>query len=664
MARREITIPINKSSNDSKRIYTDGGGSYYPPYLSDILYMSNGKRYSYPQTDYVNNIGLSWDMTLIPINKKIISTEIFLYSKSTYISAFIYKKAEFNEGNDLPRVNPSDGSITGVFSSGWNNLLLLGDIGNSIIIENTNSQWEKDGIGIDYNEFHSSRNSVYKPYVIVAYDDIPPDPPSSLYPDNTLVNTRDIIRFSWLHNSQEFLQQKSFILQYSTNGGSSWVTVNQTTPNQYYDMTASTLPTSGTVIWKVMTMDSNDVISGYTTSSFTLGVVPQKAPIPVAPISQFMDQTKPIKFEWIFIGGSSGETQSKYDLQHSIDGGTNWTTVTNLNGNKYYELASNTLASGNITWRVRTYNNWNEVSPYSENRSFTVIGSPAIPQIVSVTNSAKPTISWTSSGQHLYELQILKENIVILDTGSITSVGDRSFKLEDYLKDGDYIARLRILNEYNLYSPLSEKSFVISTVKPSKPIMEIYNSEYSITIKTSNTSLKSYVYRDNELICEVIKNSFTDYTGENKKEYQYFIRTIDVNDNFNDSDIKLARCKFNDNTIALLDNPEEFIRLSYGLGSIPKKSYSFSVIGNLVYFDGRKNPVAEFSEFEDESKTLGFFVKEHDEVDALKELISKRQLLIYRDSNGKNIVGTVLSIQSDNDILGYNIGVTITRCRI
>ena len=143
-----------------------------------------------------------------------------------------------------------------------------------------------------------------------------------------------------------------------------------------------------------------------------------------------MDQTKVIKFEWVFVGGSSGETQSKYDLQYSTNGGTSWVTKTLTSANQYYELVANTLASGNVIWKVRTYNNWSEVSPYSENRSFTVIGSPPVPQITTVTNSTKPLISWSSSGQHLYELQLLKNNIVIIDTGSIPVQVIRNIRLQ------------------------------------------------------------------------------------------------------------------------------------------------------------------------------------------------------------------------------------------
>lgn len=655
MARREITIPVNKSSNDTNRIY-DPGGNFNPPAISNSLYLSNTV---YLGNNYINSLGVAWDKSLIPTNKILVNTKVYLYSKFSFPRSLVYKKSEFSEGLNIPQIDSSNGTLSGL-SAGWNIITYNGDLEGSIIVGIPESNRPSDPD--TYAELYSHRAANYKPYVVVTYDDIPPDAPSSLYPSGITLNPRDIIRFSWLHNSNEGLQQKSFTLQYSTNSGSTWTTISQTTTNQYYDMPALTLPTSGTVLWRVMTVDGNDEASAYTTDSFTLGVVPQEAPIPIAPISQYIDQTKLLRFEWSFVGGSSGETQSKFDLQYSTDGGSTWTTVTLTTANTYYDLAANTLSSGNITWRVRTYNNWNEVSPYSENRSFTVIGSPAMPLISTVSNTARPVVSWQATGQHIYELQILQGDRAIYDTGSIPSTSDRSFKVPVYLKDGNYKARLRIFNEYNLDSPWAEKSFTISTVKPSKPIIDVFNREYSVTIKTSNTSLRTLVYRDNILIGEVINNSYIDFTGENGKEYKYFVRTINSEDNFNDSDIKVAKCNFNGNTLALVNDPGDFIKLKYGLDSIPKKSNSINNQGSLVYYDGREYPVTEYSEFRSKIKTLSFTLTTKVELDKLIQLIENRETLLYRDVEGENIYGSIFALDYEKTILGYyQVGFTITK---
>ena len=70
-----------------------------------------------------------------------------------------------------------------------------------------------------------------------------------------------------------------------------------------------------------------------------------------------------------------------------------------------------------------------------------------------------------------------------------------------FLDDGEYLVRLRV-NEYDLTSPWAEYMFVLSTEKPAKPSIELFNGEYSVTIKTDETTLKTLVYR-NKLIGEI-----------------------------------------------------------------------------------------------------------------------------------------------------------------
>lgn len=645
MARHTKTIPINKSSNGNTIWYVEGVPTPVPT-ISEYLYIGAFCR-----------CGLAWDGSQIPKDKKIVKIELCVYAEYELEEAIAVKYTDFSEGSTLPAAEPADKVVTGFIKQGWNYI----DIGiptvNSVVLGYIRPYY----LWFGGTELRSHRYPSNKPYIRVTYDDIPPDKPSSLYPNGVTVNPRDVIRFAWSHNSKEGNEQKGFTLQYSLNGGTTWTTINETTPNQFYDMTADTLPAEGIVLWRVRTVDGNDEVSEYSTASFSLGVLPQRPPIPLAPISQYIDENKPVRFEWNFLGGSPNEYQTKFDLQYSTDGGSNWTTITEETEDNFYILSENTLNSGVITWRVRTYNNWDEVSPYSEERSFTVIGSPPIPLITDVTNQGRPTISWQSSGQHLYELQILKDEVVIFDSGSIPSTEDRNFKLPVYLEDGNYKFRLRIYNEFNLFSEWAEKNFTISTVKPQKPIIEVFNGEYSVTIKLQNQGSKNLIYRDNIFIGEVKGNTFIDFTGENNKEYQYFVRTVDNNDNFNDSDIKLGKCKFNGNTLALADNPKNFLKLKFGYNERPKKSDSFSANGNLVYYDGRKYPVAEFSEFDNRTKTLTFAVKTISEVEKIIEMIAERKIFLYRDYEGTNMYGSILSISYEKVLLGYEISFTITK---
>jgi hypothetical protein len=669
VARNTITLPIIKSSNDfgytrlTDASYQTGDIYTSPKAISNTLVVTH--RYNNAKARF----GVAWDASLIPKGKNILNVTLYYYTIDGHSDPIYFRYTDFSEGATLPNHEPTDGSKMGGASYGWGTLDLGVAKGNSVVIYaelGTKTIYVYDDKGVlvgmpvvgEKWEIYSHRSPVNQPYVVVTYGDVPPEPPTSLYPVGIMVSTRDGIKFAWSHSSQ--VNQKSFELQYSLDSGATWTTINQTTSNQFYDMPANTLPETGSVTWRVRTTDINDETSGYTTANFTLGIPPQKAPIPVAPIAQYISETAGTWFEWIFTGGSANDTQSKADLQYSADNGSTWTTKTQTSENTYMTLPPNTFKKGNITWRVRTYNNWNEVSPWSENKTFTVIGTPAVPLITSVSNKARPVIKWQTQEQQVYELEILRDDTVIYDTGSMPSATDREHTVAAYLENGDYIVRIRIANEYSLYSSWAEKRFTISTPKPAKPSISIYNGVSGVTLKT-DSKLKSIVYRNGEPVGEMVGGTFTDYTGESEREYRYFIRVIDAGDNFADSIIKSGKCRLIYNTIAPFNNPGEYIKLKYGLDADPVKNGEFTVSATLNYFDGRTYPVPEYSEYRKMEKSLSFYLESRSEVERLRSLIDSSNALIYRDTDGEVIIGCVLSVNYSKNALGYIVTFAITR---
>lgn len=673
MARHTITLPIVKSSNDFG--YSAKTGVYYDahgpqPYYTTPQAISTTLTIAFRSKGAKARFGIAWDDSLIPKDKELLKATFYFYTIEGHNRTIYYRYTDFAEGSTIPTHEPADGSVMGGVSYGWGSIDLGKPKGNSVVfsadfILEERPVYDIDGTFLTYDLFaqmwqlYSHRSPIYQPYVVIEYGDKPPEPPTSLYPSGIMMSTREIIRFSWTHKG--VTDQKKFELQYSTNGGNSWTTITQNTPDQFYDLPAQTLPETGTVLWRVRTTDFNDETSEYSTATFTLGIPPQKAPIPVAPISQYIDENSSTTFEWIFTGGSASDVQSKIDLQYSTDGGTTWTTVTETTGETRLTLPSNTFAKGNVVWRVRTYNNWDEVSPYSEIKSFTVIGSPAIPLITEVSNEARPVVKWQTQEQQLYELEILKGEDAIYKTGVIPNATEREKRIPIYLDNGDYIARIRVINEYTLYSQWAEKNFSVSIDKPEQPSISVFNGTFKVTIKT-DSGLNCYVYRDGVQIGAMANGIFEDFTGASNVEYKYFVRAIDVNDSFSDSDIKAAKCILTSNTIALYDEPSKFIKLQYGLDGVPQKLSTIEVKGELQYYDGRKYPVVEYSEFEAEEKSLSFLMESKKEVDEFRNLIRQKRKLLYRDIDGDVIIGEIpASLNIIRELLGYSVNFTIVR---
>ncbi len=662
-----ITLPIVKSSCDARANVRIGGyGSategvvfYYAESnaISSTLHCTgpSGSR---------QKMALAWDGEYVPKNKNIINAKLYFYTIKGESKSVSYRYAEFNEGSTIPSYEPADGAKAGGYDGGWGSIDLGVPKGNSVVIGSDLDQksiliYFPDGGSMSQTvsecwQIYSHRSASNQPYVVITYDDIPPDPPKSLYPADIMLSGRNIIRFAWFHNSKDSLPQTGFTLQYTLDGVT-WTTITQETANQYYDLPANTLPTSGTVTWRVKTRDTNYTESEYSASVFTIGIPPQKAPVLVAPIGQYVEANKTTRFEWVFVGGSDIETQSKYDLQYSVNGGIDWITITESTSRPYSDLPANTLPTGNITWRVRTCNEWTEVSPYSDTRSFTVIGSPAMPLITTITNTARPIVTWQSADQHIYELQVLKDNNVLYNSGKKPSTSEKAFKVPMFLDDGQYIARLRVANEYNLFSGVAEKAFIISTVKPQKPEIELFNEQYCIVIN-SYSEHDTYVYRDGIEIGKLENNRFHDYTCENKKEHIYFIRVVH-DDTFNDSVKAIGVCDFTGSTLALASEPNNFLKLKNGWNKEPDEPTRKAVTGSMQYYDGRKYPVAEYGEFSSKNKSLSFFIKTLEEIEKLEKMIESREVFLLRGK--RNIYGAILSVDHVNNLFGYEISFSI-----
>jgi hypothetical protein len=251
------------------------------------------------------------------------------------------------------------------------------------------------------------------------------------------------------------------------------------------------------------------------------------APTPKGPISVYKNINTAIHFEWNY-NSSVGGTQKKYDLQWSVDQ-TNWTTVSQTTANNYYDMSAGTLPAGNIYWRVRCYNEYDEVSDYCTSQSFYATGAPEAPTINAVpTDSARPVITWAAFGQQVYQLQILSGSTLIYDSGSQPGINVRQHKVTAFLADGIYTAKLRIKNEYDLWSAWSDTAFTITTVKPGKPTLTAQKSSCGISLSIGFTADYVLIYRDGKCVGKTSDNSYADNAITNGSDHSYIVRAVEV----------------------------------------------------------------------------------------------------------------------------------------
>lgn len=381
--------------------------------------------------------------------------------------------------------------------------------------------------------------------------------------------------------------------------------------------------------------------------------VPPDKPTPITPVGIFKDSRAQIRFEWQY-NSSVGGAQKKFDLQWSTNQ-TNWTTISLTTPNTYYDMPADTLPGGNIYWRVRTYNEYDEVSEYSDIEAFFSVGAPDAPSVQSVSNSCRPLIEWASFGQQVFQIQILKEESVIYDSGMIAGISARSHRVPIFLDNGQYTAQIRIKNEYGLWSEWGTYSFTIATIKPAKPTLSIQRTRYGLELMIDGIYDEIYIYRDGMCIGKTNDVIYHDNTCANGKEYAYFVRGISGNA-FSDSKTILAAASF---AYGLLSDSEDIIELKFNISTTPGKNTIANQVGTANYFDGRKYPIFAHTEHVDKSLTLTYFVKTYSEVERLEAMADRKGIVLYRDKRGRKLYGTMTGLNVQDIKQGFTVTFTI-----
>lgn len=393
--------------------------------------------------------------------------------------------------------------------------------------------------------------------------------------------------------------------------------------------------------------------------------VPPSKPVIDEPIGVNKSNSSIITFTWDYIS-SVGGIQKAFDLQWSTDQET-WTTISQTTSNEYYDMPADTLPGGNIYWRVQTYNIYDEASGYSDIGAFYSIGAPDTPIIQSVSNVARPTITWSAANQQVFQIQILQGEDIIHDSELLPGVSTREYKVPIYMNDGAYIAKVIIKNEYDLFSEWAEAEFTLSIVRPDKPTIVAEPVQYGIRITASNIEdIDSVlIYRSetekNDYICigAAIDGIFTDYSTASDVEYDYFARAI-VEEAFTDSDIVTESVTLYNNIFAPVSNLGDIIELKYGLNNIPTKSGTKSMLASKAFYAGRKHPVTRFSEHIEDTMSFSLYVKTFAEIVAFKALINKAETILFRDSKGRKIFATIEVISESDTSSGFIINFSLS----
>lgn len=523
----------------------------------------------------------------------------------------------------------------------------------------------------DVNYSYTGDNAIYLnskesgsliPQLEVTYIDYVPPKPTNLVPSSTVRNKAGEIKLSWkFEDTVMGTSQASYQLIYSKDNFSTSTTVNGTTSN-FYNIPANTFTDGQTVKWKVKVTDTNGDTTDFSDIvSFTIGATTPSVPETLNPINTIVNSSDIIFFRWKFTD-LYGYSQAKFDLQYKRDAEAE-TTVTVTTANNQYQMPVNTLSGGNYSWRVRCYNAFNEVSSYSPWVTFYSIGKPSNPEIISISNNARPAVSWHSVDQDLFILRIYRNTNIVYDGGEIPGAAISSFKLDDYLPDGNYVAGLRISNRYGFWSNETLLPFSISTTKPGKPVINGNVNSFFIALIISSGTDTNLIYRKGskdstfKSIATLSGNTFEDYAvpaGAN----QYYVRAVNETA-FNDSDIISLDIRFTGIVLSGYSNQSDLINLLHSFNTDRRKVIATSKDQFLKYFNGRVYPVSQSTENKNHSETHEYFIRQ-DEFDTFYR-ISNYDTLLYRNDLGYSYIVSISNVSDQENEFGYVVGFTLTR---
>jgi len=371
----------------------------------------------------------------------------------------------------------------------------------------------------------------------------PPLAPTNISP-TTPQNPRGIIHVSWLHTpNSEMPNDTQIDSEIRVRQGTGvWRIVNGSALNQA-NIPANFFTTLVQVEVQARTRAEINGWSAYSTSVFfTLRATPPLAPTLIRPVT-YTRGMQGAFLEWSY-NSPYDIFPSRFDIRYRVDGGA-WAYLRNdASGGFPARVTATTRVithQSRVEWQVRAYGELADMSPWSEVGIFFIVGIPPTPVIVRITNSNRPELHFSAQHVHAWEVEIFSGNQIIYNTGITHFSGAFTHRTQEFIPNGNFLARLRIRNEHEIFSEWATLAFSVSTVPPQAVTLRTSNNlQYHNKLWFDGSNLianltAAYVYRaeyENDhfnCIAKVKnKNSYEDYTVKPTQRYKYFIRIVGV----------------------------------------------------------------------------------------------------------------------------------------
>lgn len=475
-------------------------------------------------------------------------------------------------------------------------------------------------------------------------------PPTLKQPIGGYVDVASPIKFEWVAPIQAearvtFYQNGAAVLTDTTGASSRSYTVPAGTFDRYKSLQWTAQVRDGDGTWS----ENAPIIT-----LITIPAVPDMPDL-IRPVGIALDTASEIAFKWAH-RSSDGSTQHQAILQTSADRGATWIAHT-IGEESERAFPTDSFPPGTHLWRVQTLNIENQAGPWSATAEFYVYGRPDPPTITSITpDTAKPTISWGSSDQASYEIEIYSGEERIYHQYVVGA--DRDHAVTDFLNDGRHIIQLRVTSGYGLISDWTIAQLLVSTVKPAAPtlfVAEHRDSNRVIVDVADENTATILIYRtridaphaegmfDDAKTVIIASSSttrlvFDDYSAASNTRYGYIARAVTEGNTFEDSSIAVGVHHIRGSLFSLASDPSKYlVNIIRNIGAPVSRENAVALTGTAIYYVGRKLPVYEFSEFSASRWTLNAMFDTGEQLKTFNQLLATRGTILYRDQYGRKM---------------------------
>lgn len=443
-------------------------------------------------------------------------------------------------------------------------------------------------------------------------------------------------RTTWTGFPVENVAQTSATLQWKDGESGTVNSIPISGSATSYTMAADTLPESDAILWRVQTVTA----SGNGTSSWiSVRTVDTEAVVSgVSPDGMYIDGTETSRFVWHY-QTASGTAQKGYDLQVKGPSDTEYQTIkSETTPNTFALVPAGTLPPGAIQWRVRGYNQSSVAGEWSAPLQAVVIAAPLAPEVQIVSATCRPTVSWTSVGQLAYQVRIEG----VYDSGTVFGTG-KTFKIPTYLETSTYAIGVRILGEYDYWSPWAYASAAIENAYDDQKIMltaAAQDGDAVLSWTPEENAEKYLVYRQGKLIAETTETQYTDPYAIGGTTYR--VRAV-----FASSDDYVlsgsASVMLSVRAPRMITPGGTWIDLGLSTEPLPAPTIVAAQAVTLMTYAGVEYPVPEIAPHKTRTYTCSPAFRTAQEAAVLESLLG--QVVFLKDQNENSLTGILTAVQ-------------------